>query len=1102
MSVTRLPILMLWIAVACTACDEGGRTSDADTSAASAPVDVTSVGAIETTPGETTALDDVERCTPTAPQDTRCDGVDEDCDGATDEDFAPMLVACGPGACEATATSTCDDGRLGDLCVLHIAETDATCDGVDDDCDGATDEEWIETSTTCGRGACARGGVLRCRQGAPVDTCVAGAAAEGDATCDGIDDDCDGASDEDHAPVATQCGRGACAASGVARCIEGRLVDDCAPGAAAARDATCDGVDDDCDGIADEDYAPVATSCGEGACSGSGLTTCDAGEVDAGCGTAEPRDADCDGVDDDCDGDTDEDYVARVSTCGVGACAARGTVVCRDGGENDDCTALLPASRDATCDGVDDDCDGTDDEDVIAIATTCGKGPCARAGVLACRDARLVDTCVPGQGATSDTTCDGFDDDCSGTVDEDYVAGVSSCGVGACAAQGTTACATGGAVDVCTPRAPACAGLQCGDDGCGGSCGTCAPTGLVCLVASCGGDRQCHTSVAAGRCFIGGACWDAGQVDPSGACGVCDPARATDAWSVADDLVRCDDHDATTWADWCWAGACRGFEERMEQVLAQSPMDWFDVAATGPRAPGLLAAARTPTAAQTFFIHLTTYGAAIQGVTKSLGSQWLPGRATPTAPGLFVEENKLWEWIDGEWINTPVTGSLRAAWPGPSAAYARFDRLLRLDEGGVDTLLGVGRTASNAELVVRRCTRAGSWACTSEPVHADQLATTWTAGLVLMRGEPLIVANDKISGATKHRVLRKIAGVWTADPLLDHAAGGKGLVAAEVVGGGGAPEWLVGTLVGGGLLVRPAGPGATWTELTVPGVSSAVLWDDIRAWQGYALVLGRVPLPTETVTILARAPLGASLADPMAWRWTRMLSTTDRRRVDALGADDGHLFMLGSSPDATTERRTIWRFEVPAPDGPPIFAERFDTLDATRWFSLAQGTVGQPMWRLDDGALQEIGNHHDGEADASALLRLGSVLWAPTVSWGSGRLTVAVRATDDDGWGVQYAMQGADRYYRVSFDRERTFARLVRIDRGVVTVLAQDLALVPAREHWHLVEVVREGGHHEVRLDGAVVLTADDATWGAGAVGLYAWSMSSVRFDDLRLYAP
>src|SRR5262245_15065635 len=95
-----------------------------------------------------------------------------------------------------------------------------------------------------------------------------------DATCDGVDDDCDGSVDEDYVAQATSCGTGACAASGVTSCVAGVEQDSCTPGTPAANDASCDGVDDDCDGSVDEGYASLPTSCGTGGCASDGSTAC------------------------------------------------------------------------------------------------------------------------------------------------------------------------------------------------------------------------------------------------------------------------------------------------------------------------------------------------------------------------------------------------------------------------------------------------------------------------------------------------------------------------------------------------------------------------------------------------------------------------------------------------------------------------------------------------------------------------------------------------------------------------------------------------------------------------------------------------------------
>src|SRR5262249_8808412 len=86
------------------------------------------------------------------------------------------------------------------------------------------------------------------------------------------------------APMATTCGVGACTGNvGELVCSGGALHDTCDPFARATPDDTCNGVDEDCDGLADDDYQPVATQCGSAPCVQSGSTACVGGEVRDSC---------------------------------------------------------------------------------------------------------------------------------------------------------------------------------------------------------------------------------------------------------------------------------------------------------------------------------------------------------------------------------------------------------------------------------------------------------------------------------------------------------------------------------------------------------------------------------------------------------------------------------------------------------------------------------------------------------------------------------------------------------------------------------------------------------------------------------------------------
>jgi hypothetical protein len=351
-------------------------------------------------------------------------------------------------------------------------------------------------------------------------------------SCNGLDDDCDNAIDEDFqsADCSTNCGIGS------TMCVMGQIVCNSMP---APDDDTCNNIDDDCDMMVDEGF--VGQPCGQGVvCNGmeqcqNGVVVCDGQPVGQEV---------CNCLDDNCNNIVDENV-----TCGAGAqckfcqCAqpcAEGEFPCPLG----KLCKLDTSSGQSFC--IADPCFNVTCPPMNGEHYVCK--PNANVNGYTCEKAcdlancAVGEVCIKATGECKPDNCHTFPEKCQ--TDEICIAGMCkkdlckdvNCGSDQYCVAGQC---YGSCADVECPTGKRCQMGMCVNDPCGHPC----PFGQVCIEASgkceedlcaqipCPTGQWCNpqtvvceddpcagtTCPGSGQVCKGGTCFDAQDLLPDGA---------------------------------------------------------------------------------------------------------------------------------------------------------------------------------------------------------------------------------------------------------------------------------------------------------------------------------------------------------------------------------------------------------------------------------------------------------------------------------------------------------------------------------------------------------------------------------------------------------
>jgi len=356
---------------------------------------------------------------------------DADLDGYCNWGINPTKLGDCPVTCSLHSEKDCDDSNFtfGTFNSDYSCKANVLCKDYDDD--GYADvnsttepshpEWWSECTSPV------------------IDCSIYNSSINPNATevCNGVDDNCDGSVDEG-LPSQTyyrdndEDGYGnnsdnitSCTTPPVSYILNNQDCNDNNTGINPGAAEVCDNVDNNCDGQIDESLVNNST-CGVGACYRSVSQTCSAGSWTPSCSAGTPSTETCNNIDDDCDGSVDEG-LTNTATCGVGACYRSVSQTCSAGSWTPSCTAGTPSTE--TCNGIDDDCDSVVDNSLTAPSQICyaGVGACRNSGIeyQTCNGASgwssTYSGCTAVAGTAGIETCNNIDDDCDGSIDEDWI---------------------------------------------------------------------------------------------------------------------------------------------------------------------------------------------------------------------------------------------------------------------------------------------------------------------------------------------------------------------------------------------------------------------------------------------------------------------------------------------------------------------------------------------------------------------------------------------------------------------------------------------------------------------------------------------------------
>src|SRR5687768_17174538 len=222
---------------------------------------------------------------------------------------------------------------------------------------------------------------------------------------------------------------------------------------------------------------------------------------------------------------------------------------------------------------------------------------------------------------------------------------------------------------------------------------------------------------------------------------------------------------------------------------------------------------------------------------------------------------------------------------------------------------------------------------------------------------------------------------------------------------------------------------------------------------------------------------------------------------------DGSVIMQANDATFGAGRVGIGAFNDAAWWDDIAIAIPFSTVDPYLGYEANWEPLNGARWSVaDDGGELRYGITTTSYSEIPGS-QLGEYSLVKGRTYGDFAFSARVRSSEDfatnasGDHAVVFGLQDAANYYYAMFNRTAAFTQLFKVVGGVrQPALADGSYAIPDNEY-HQIELAREGSLITVKADGALVMQANDATFGAGRVGIGAFN-DAAWWDDIAIAVP